>query len=241
MKRHTAYLLIIVALVLPALFYSLTSKGTVEQKGVASPKMEAAPLQLINEPVTPLREETRKRPTIGSIVLTPQSSTVTDQIKAEVTSASGEMNAVVYSYQWKVNGRIIKEAQGNTLPSGLFKKGDVVNVSVVPHADEEAGHARESGYLYIQSAPPSLELKETKQKADESIELQLVGSDPDGDKITFALEEPLLEGMSIEKETGRIVWKPQKREKGAYTFKASATDTDGVKAIKLFQFALADN
>jgi hypothetical protein len=44
--------------------------------------------------------------------------------------------------------------------------------------------------------------------------------------------------MTINKETGKIIWKPKKREKGTYKFGASATDIDGVRTSKTFEFKI---
>jgi hypothetical protein len=213
------------------------SKPSIEQKKVLSPfEMEK------RDAIKGLQgQETTKeirRPVIKSIKLLPQQPTVLDNIKAEVSASYEGDEKITFEYRWKVSGAAIDGIKGDTLPAGLFKKGDLISVRITPIADEIKGRTYESMYAVVHSAPPSLELKETTQKLNDTIESQLISKDPDGDKVTFSLEEPILEGMTIEKETGKIIWKPKKREEGTYKFGASATDIDGIKVMKIFEFKI---
>jgi hypothetical protein len=184
------------------------------------------------------RDDNIERPVIKAIKFIPEQPTIFDNIKAEITiSYSGE-GKVTYEYLWKINNIAVNDIKGDTLPSGTFKKKDKISVRVTPYADGIEGYPYESMFIVIHSAPPSLELKETVQKISDTIEFQLISIDPDGDKVTFSLEDPYLEGMTINKETGKIIYKPLKKEKGVYKFRASATDTDGAKITKTFEFKI---
>ena len=57
-----------------------------------------------------------------------------------------------------------------------------------------------------------------------------------GSKLSLDLK--VLDGMTIEKESGKITWKAAKREIGIYKFAASATTADGRKATRIFEFTL---
>jgi hypothetical protein len=46
------------------------------------------------------------------------------------------------------------------------------------------------------------------------LEIQLVGSDPDDDEITFNVRSSLPEGAKFEKDTGRFTWTPQPAQQG---------------------------
>lgn len=181
-----------------------------------------------------------KLPTIKSITFIPAEPTIFDSIKAEALTDYNR-EKVAYEYLWEINNKPIAIIKGDTLTAGLFKKGDAIRVLVTPFADEIKGYTYESRFIIIHSAPPSLELKEMSQKLNKIIELQLISVDPDGDKVTFSLEEPLLEGMIINKETGKITWKIEKKEKKTYKFRASATDVDGAKTTKTFEFSIHNN
>lgn len=186
---------------------------------------------------TPRMVEEIKRPIIKSIRFIPAEPTIVDSIKAEVSTDYNKGKAA-YEYLWEINNKPVTDIKGDTLPAGIFKKGDAIRVIVTPFVDEIKGFTYESMFIVVHSAPPSLELMETRQKLNNTIELQLASKDPDNDKVMFSLEEPILEGMTIEKDTGKIVWKPKEKEKGTYKFRASAADIDGVKIIKTFEFKI---
>lgn len=177
-------------------------------------------------------------PMVRSVKLIPAEPVSTDTVRAEAALNYQDAGKVTYRYQWKVNAKDIEGAQEDSLPPGPFKKNDKVSVRIVPSVDGKEGYPYESMFVLVRNAPPTLELKEKKQKLGDVIEFQLAAADPDNDKVTFALEEPLMEGMTIDKETGLVSLKLKNREKGMFRFRASATDTDSAKVAKTFEFAV---
>ncbi|MBI5213837.1 MAG: hypothetical protein HY957_10800 [Nitrospirae bacterium] len=177
---------------------------------------------------------------IKKVIFSPPQPLITDTIKADVSSDYQGTGHITYEYTWRINGKPVKGIKDNTLPPGEFKKRDHISVMVTPFIDGAEKDVYKSMFVVIHSSPPSLALalKETIHKLNGSITMQLVGSDPDGDKVTFSLEEPFLEGMTVDRETGEIIWKPEKKEKGIYKFRASATDSDGIKTAKTFEFRI---
>jgi len=176
---------------------------------------------------------------IEGLIITPVRPTVLDALKVEVQVRVPGKGKLSYEYQWQINGKPAEGLKGNVFPAGLAKKNDRVTVTVVPSVD--GVQYKEFSYSVtknIHNAAPSLLLNTEKRKTGDIIELQLIGSDPDGDKITYALEEPFLEGMSIDKVTGKITWQPTKIGVGVYRFGASATDSDGSKTTKTMEFSL---
>ena len=173
---------------------------------------------------------------IQAVRLQPSRPTRMDSLKAEVVVAPTAPEQLVYTYRWKVNDRIIEEATGNTLNLSPFKKGDLIAVTVTPNDGSTDGLVVESPLVAIHSVPPSLELKAMRQarKPGEPIELQLVGVAPDGDRIAFSLEDPLVPGMTIDKRSGQISWSLQPDQKGSFRFGAAVEDDNGTKVTKIF-------
>jgi hypothetical protein len=175
-------------------------------------------------------------PSIMAIDLIPKRPTRNDNIKAVAKVESKESNASVsYMYKWFVNDKLIEAEKGDTLRSGPFKKRDKISVDITPSADGNTGISCQSPLIIVDNAPPILSLRE---EVGGKSELQLVGEDPDGDKITYSLEVPLLTGMTIDKDTGLITWKHVGMVKGKYIFTASATDSDGAKTVRTFEISL---
>lgn len=242
-----AALLLISALAAYGLF---GGKGGAGSAPVGSPAQKPASAFEIEKQEKALQQQAARLPedprdeqgpVIRSIRLFPEQPTIMDTIEVRAVTDSDGQSPITFLYQWKINNSIVAGSAGNSLPPGSFKKGDVVNVRVTPLADSREGHAQESPHVVVHSAPPTLEMKELKQKLHGAVAFQLVGSDPDGDRITYALEEPVLEGMTIDRETGALSWKPLKKEKGDYSFTASATDPDGVKTVRTFRFTISGN
>jgi hypothetical protein len=69
-------------------------------------------------------------------------------------------------------------------------------------------------------------------------EIQLTGAAPDGEKVIFSLISPYVEGMTIDANTGKILWRPQRILKGKLPFGATVADTDGNKTTKVFEMDL---
>lgn len=176
---------------------------------------------------------------IKAVKFIPPQPTVLDNVKAEVVT-NYPRDDVSYEYRWRVNQRVIEDVKDKILPAGRFKKNDHISLIVTSIIEGKKGHPYVSGTVVIWNSVPSLDMKvmKDKQAIEEPIELQLISSDPDGDKITFSLEPPTLQGMSINSETGRIIWNPQKKEKGVYRFEASASDPDGGKITKYFEIEI---
>lgn len=176
---------------------------------------------------------------VKSVQFTPKQPTVSDNIKAEAKT-NYEAQGITYEYRWMLNQKPIDDIKGDTLPTGKFKKYDYISVVITPYMKGNKSYPFISDAIVIQNSVPTLDMKllKERQKIDEPIEIQLTSSDPDGDKVTFSLDAPMLEGMTINKETGKIIWKPQKQQKGTYLFGASAADPDGAKITKTFELKL---
>ncbi|MCX6983475.1 MAG: putative Ig domain-containing protein, partial [Lentisphaerae bacterium] len=61
---------------------------------------------------------------------------------------------------------------------------------------------------------------------------------PDSDGITFSLEAPLVPGMSIDGQTGKITWIIPPNQKGTIRFGAAVEDTDKTKVTKIFEITV---
>jgi hypothetical protein len=177
---------------------------------------------------------------IQALRLQPSMPTRMDSLKTEVVVAPTAPGQLVYTYRWKVNDRTIEEATGNALNLSPFKKGDLITVTVTPNDGSTDGLAVESPVVAIHSVPPSLELKAMRQarKTGEPIELQLVGVAPDGDRVAFSLEAPLVPGMTIDNRSGKISWPLQPDQKGSFRFGAAVEDDNGTKVTKTFDITV---
>jgi hypothetical protein len=187
--------------------------------------------------------ETQKQNQINSIIegltIAPQRPTGRDSLKVEIKARTPEEGKLSYKYQWKINGKAVADATGDVLPAGLARKNDIISITVVPSIEGvEYKKFQYTVNVLIYNAAPSIVLIEETHKEGDVITLQLKAEDLDGDEVHYALEAPLLEGMTIDKNTGKITWKPTKKQVGINRFGASAADSNGSKTTKTFEFRL---
>jgi hypothetical protein len=241
---------IAVALVILIIVFLLFGSPRKEAPPKASPQSAAllpgvVPERFIEQPGPMLRKATTpeedERPTIQSIRFDPPQPTRMDTLKAEVVMAAyADPSSITYTYDWKVNNRIVEGATGDTLNLSTFQKKDFVTVTVTPYDGDNVGFPVDSPVTFIYGIPPSLDLQtpiKTK-KVGEPLELQLVSLHPDSDGITFSLEAPLVPGMSIDSHTGKITWNIQPDQKGIIRFGAAVEDTDKTKVTKTFDITM---
>lgn len=175
--------------------------------------------------------------TITAVRVTPTQPVMTDPITAIVSLAGGEAAGITFAYQWKRNEQFIPEATTNILKDIPLKRGDRISVVATAYRDGVAGPPAESQTVVVYGLPPTLEMKILTPQVllGQPFEIQLTGTSPEGDKVVYALISPFVEGMSIDANTGKIIWTPARVLKGKLKFGAAATDTDGNRTMKVFE------
>ncbi|MCG6533409.1 MAG: hypothetical protein L7F78_01685 [Syntrophales bacterium LBB04] len=203
-----------------------------KKTALLSPEFAADPVDLAAAGVSPANG--KDLPSIRTVRLQPPHPTRMDTLKAEVVTKALDPDRITYTYLWKVNDRPVEDAAGDLLNLANFKKSDLVTVTVTPYDGERKGLAVESPFAVVHSIAPSLDLKAPRQtkKAREPLVFQLVSVHPDSDGIIFSLEPPIVPGMSIDAQSGKITWILQPNQKGTIRFGASVEDADKTKVTK---------
>lgn len=180
---------------------------------------------------------------IKSVKIKPTNPTITDSLKSELELLRNpsEKN-ITLKYEWLVNGKPLEGVTGDTLPAGKTKKGDYVNLRIGALKNAKVLQYISSNFVMIQNSPPSLNIKILKNNISRlggAIEIQLISSDPDGDKITYSLEEAP-PNASFDPQNGRITYYPDKVGPRTVNFKVSAIDSDGAKTTANFEIHLSN-
>jgi hypothetical protein len=235
------------ALIIVVLLIYFVSPSKKTPPAAPLPQTNAAALSPGSVPeqpgVSPLRlsgDDRKDFPAIWTIRLEPPQPTRMDTLKAEVLTDSPDPGRFTYTYAWKVNDRKIEGASEDTLDLSTCQKGDLITVIVTPHDGDKAGFSEESPVAAVHGIPPSLDLKTMHQarKAGKPVELQLVSLHPDSAGVAFTLEPPLVEGMSIDNQTGKITWFIRPDQRGTIRFGAAVEDTDKTKVAKVFDIVM---
>jgi hypothetical protein len=174
---------------------------------------------------------------IATVRITPSQPVATEPITAVVTLAGGDAGEAIFTYQWKRNDQFIPEATTNVLKDTSLRRGDRVSVVATAYRNGVAGPPAESQTVVVSSLPPALEMKilTPQVRLGQPFEIQLSGAAPDGAKVAYSLIAPFLEGMTIDGNTGKIIWTPTRAFTGKLLFGAAATDPDGNKSARVFE------
>lgn len=170
-------------------------------------------------------------PEVKNIEFSPPSPTVRDNIKVIANAVDPEGDPVHLRYAWFVDSVQVEGIEGDTLPNSYLKKGASVVVEVIPSDDESTGPSLVSQEITIANSPPKITSVPPDSVSGNRYTYQVIATDPDGDPITFLLENSP-EGMSINPKTGLLNWQFRPEEKGEYSFTVIAEDIDGARATQ---------
>lgn len=224
----------VVLIVLLVVFFSVKKDSTAPERKEISQKETVTPSARQENP-----DSNTGMAMIQAVHLQPALPTKLDTIKAEVIPMLPD-SSLKYSYVWKVNNEIIADATGDTLDLSPFKKSDLVSVTVTPYDGDTPGYKVNSPTIAIQSIPPSLELKVISRTAQIGAPyvLQLFSDHPDSETVVFSLEEPKIDGMTIDGQSGKITWLIRPNQQGNIQFGAAVVDAEGTRVKKTFEINL---
>ncbi|UCD71555.1 MAG: cadherin repeat domain-containing protein [Syntrophobacterales bacterium] len=130
-------------------------------------------------------------PSIQSIEITPEDPYTENELRVEAKAHDPDGDAVQYWYQWMRNGRDIPGANGKTLTSDHFRKGDSIFVKVVPSDGKLQGEEASSDPIQILNSTPEVTTvaidPELPRRAS-TLKARVEASDPDGDTIAFSYQ-----------------------------------------------------
>lgn len=142
-------------------------------------------------------------------------------------------DSIYYSYHWTINGEEVFGNDGPLLSGDLFRKGDQINLTVIPRDDEAEGKAFRGVEFSIPNAPPRFETTPPAAFESERYSYHPVAVDPDGDTVSYRLESAP-EGMSIDSQSGEISWEIGRNQQGEHHIKIEAQDEESAKTFQEF-------
>jgi len=158
------------------------------------------------------------------------------RLLAKVDVADPDHDTVSLAYRWRKNDTVVKEGEGNTLDLANVTAKDVVEVEVT--ASDGNGTTSLSGRFNMSNSSPTILSSPSVSAAGSIYEYQVQASDPDGDPITYKLEEAP-PGMIIGEQSGRIHWSVTPEAKGIYRIKVVAQDNKGGFAAQDFELSIS--
>lgn len=168
-----------------------------------------------------------QRPNVAKLTLNPSPPTAGQELQAVGTGEDNDGDAVTLQYQWLRNGQVLGEVKGATIPAGLLKRGDQVEVRVTPSDGAEAGPERAIGPLKVRGRPPDIRSQPPTDGFSGGVfSYKVIATEPDGERITFSLTQGP-QGMVIGSANGVLQWSLPSERGGAYPVTIKVTDEDG--------------
>ena len=160
------------------------------------------------------------------------------QLLARVEVLDPDHDDVSLKYRWKKNETVVKEGEDNILSVEGLTPRDVIDVEVTATDGNANGTATFSERFTMSNSSPTILSKPSGSATGGVYDYQVQASDPDGDSITYTLEEAP-PGMSIEKETGHIHWNVTPEAAGTFRVKVVAQDNRGGFAAQAFELSVS--
>ena len=166
-------------------------------------------------------------PNVSQASFNPAAPVAGKDLTAVVQAEDRDGDGVTFRYQWMRNGQTVPEAKAGTLPGNLLKRGDAIEVKIIPWDGSEAGSERALGPVKVQGRPPVITSEPPADGfAGGFFSYRVTASEPDGEKVAFGLTQGP-SGMTISPGDGLIRWTlPSDRGK-TYAVTVRVTDEEG--------------
>ena len=187
----------------------------------------SAPVQIVNTP-----------PILSSLTVDYDYGAQGRQLLAHAEVQDPDHDEVSLTYRWKKNETVVKEGQESTLSVAGLTTQDVVDVEVTASDGSSNGTTTLSGRFTMSNSSPTIVSSPSVSAAGSTYEYQVQATDPDGDPITYKLDEAP-PGMIIGEQSGRIHWSVTPEAKGSHRIKVVAQDNKGGFAAQDFELSIS--
>jgi hypothetical protein len=133
---------------------------------------------------------------------------------------------------------MIKEGDEPFLMTTGFIPRDQIAVEVTARDPSTTGNSVRSPSVTVGNRPPTIVSMPPASDAKNPYEYTVKAVDLDGDRMAFQLETAP-PGMTIDQQSGRIVWSIQADQSGTFHVKVIAQDSRGGAAYQEFDLSLA--
>jgi hypothetical protein len=160
-----------------------------------------------------------------------------EDIRIDAVTTDVDGDAVELRYEWLVNNEEDLFSTDETLSADRYRKGDRIQIRITPFDGFDEGSRFISQVLTIPNTPPRIVSTPPTEFTDSDYLYPVEAVDPDGDKLSYRLEEAP-EGMSID-DAGLVRWNLAAAKRGDYPVKITVEDDDGAKSTQSFSITIA--
>jgi len=171
-------------------------------------------------------------PTVVKISFSSEFIVPGESVRAQAEAEDPDQDPVILEYEWRVNGERDSRTEMDEFDTTDLVKGDRITVVVTPFDGQVKGTPVESPILVLQNRPPNILSFPPIAMTGIKYIYQVKAEDPDGDPLTYELQEAPPE-MEINPETGLIEWTIPLGAVGSYSPRILVSDGDA-KAFQVF-------
>jgi hypothetical protein len=159
-------------------------------------------------------------------------------IDIEVTpeAEDPDYDLLSFRYHWFVNGEKQDDLDGPVLPGDRFRKGDRIDLRVVPFDGKAEGPSFFGDPFTVPNAPPRFVTTPPLAFKAHVYTYAARAEDPDGDPLTYTLEAGPA-GMAID-DRGGVSWTIAREQAGVHTVRIVATEAEGLRAVQEFSVTI---
>lgn len=174
-------------------------------------------------------------PTVTSIPFSPEHVYAGVDITVAPVGSDPDADAVGFRCHWAINDQEVPE-DTPVLKGALFKRGDKINLIVIPYDQDGEGKPLVSQNMIIPNGPPRI-ISNPPEFHGSTYAYHVVAEDPDGDPLTYSLASAP-PGMSVDARTGMISWSINEKSAGTYVVEVIAQDPGGLRASQKYSLTM---
>lgn len=177
-------------------------------------------------------------PHVNSVTLVPPTAQPGERVEAQVEAGDLDHDRTDLIYRWFRNATMVKEGEDPFLNTTGFAARDQIVVEVIVHDPATAGNSLRSAPLTLGNRLPKIVSVPPAPGAGDQYAYAVSAVDPDGDRMAFRLETAP-PGMTINEQSGHIVWPIPSNQYGTFHVKVVAQDGQGGAAFQEFDLTLS--
>lgn len=156
----------------------------------------------------------------------------TQTLTLQLAATDPDGDRLTYTATNLPSGAILDPVTGVlTWTPNLFSAGTYSNIEWVASDGNRASSQKLAIVVNNTNQKPVLtSLPAQSGRENTLLQFSLVGTDIDGDKLTYSSINPLPAGMSLNAQTGQVRWTPSFESSGNYVLQFAATDTTGASS-----------
>lgn len=189
------------------------------------------------------KSKTNSPPVIRSATILPENPTREKDLAVTVQGNDPDQDPITYFYQWVKNDEEMMGEKMNVLKSGTFKKGDVIQVKVVPSDGKMEGKPFLSNPVKTLNSPPIAQEVKIEPKiafANEDLKAVVKGFDQDGDFIYYAYKWEK-NGMIIPEEEKEVLQRNRFKKGDSIAVRVTPDDREVVGTPKKSNAVIISN